>query len=299
MTSSSGAIVVSTEAQCCVTALGHIRPGDLFAEDGTRTGRACSSGTPGCAWKGIESATPWNDFMETRASEHGKDEVADIYLNAGLIAGKAKDLLRIIKSLDIQEEEDDQAVLTAFMYRNPQSIVLDYDQTMFGNNRWALGEEDGCMFELPQQEGDELESSTVTGRRLVHAETGTSPLFIHSPGQFMECHHNLLDMLQARSSHRDLRWNKKHWKKWKAKYTKHPTKHPTPHPTKNVGPTTKHPTKHPTPHPTPHPTKPPTTKHPTKHPTPCPTRQPTYSIHFKKYGKKWKKKYWKKKKKKH
>ena len=227
---------------------------------------------------------PWNDFMETRASEHGKDEVADIYLNAGLIAGKAKDLLRVIKSLDIQEEEDDQAVLTAFMYRNPQSIVLDYDQTMFGNNRWALGEEDGCMFELPQQEGDELESSTVTGRRLVHAETGTSPLFIHSPGRFMECHHNLLDMLQARSSHRDLRWNKKHWKKYnkknKYKYTKRPTKQPTGNP------------------PTKHPTRPPTTKQPTKEPTPCPTRKPTYSIHFKKYGKKWTKKYWKKNKKK-
>ena len=67
---------MSTESQFCVTALGHIRPGDLFAEDGTTTGRACSSGTPGCAWTGIESATPWNDFMETRASEHGKDEVA-------------------------------------------------------------------------------------------------------------------------------------------------------------------------------------------------------------------------------
>ena len=56
LTSSSGAIVVSTEAQCCVTALGHIRPGDLFADDGTTTGRACSSGTTGCAWTGIESA---------------------------------------------------------------------------------------------------------------------------------------------------------------------------------------------------------------------------------------------------
>ena len=137
------------------------------------------------------------------------------YLNAGLIADKANDLLRAIKSLDIQEEEDD---------------------------RWTLGEKDGCMFELPQQEGDELESSTVTGRRLVHAETGTSPLFIHSPGRFMECHHNLLDMLQARSSHRDLRWrwgDKDH--KWKS--TPPPTKHPTPYPSSP-------PTKYPTPHPT-------------------------------------------------
>eukprot|EP00581_Thalassiosira_minuscula_P028591 CAMPEP_0183755862 /NCGR_PEP_ID=MMETSP0739-20130205/4565_1 /TAXON_ID=385413 /ORGANISM="Thalassiosira miniscula, Strain CCMP1093" /LENGTH=1102 /DNA_ID=CAMNT_0025992861 /DNA_START=157 /DNA_END=3465 /DNA_ORIENTATION=+ len=192
---SKGAIVVSTEAQCCVTALGHIKPGDLFAKDGKRTGRACSSGSPNCVWKGVEQAKPWNDFMEERAVEQGKDEVADIYLNAGLIAGKAKDLLKVIKALDLEEDEDDQAVLTAFMYRNPKSIVLDYDQSMFGNNRWALGEEDGCMFDVPADEKDEA----PVGRRLEHIETGASPLFIHSPGRFMDCHQGLLDKLQVTS----------------------------------------------------------------------------------------------------
>ena len=131
----SGAIVVSSEAQCCVTALGYIKPGDLFADNGERTGHACSSGNSGCVWKGIEEAEPWNDFMEKRAAEHGKKELADIYLNAGLIAGKAKDLFRMIKALDIKEDKDDQAVLISFMYRNPNYIVLDYDQSMFGNNR--------------------------------------------------------------------------------------------------------------------------------------------------------------------
>ena len=215
---SEGAIVVSTEAQCCVTALGHIKPGDLFAEDGSRTGQACSSGSPNCVWKGIEQAKPWNDFMEERAVEHGKEEIADIYLNAGLIAGKAKDLLKVIKELNIEEDEDDQAVLTAFMYRNPKSIVLDYDQSMFGNNRWALGDEEGCMFDnalSEQEEGDDTKPLAV-GRRLVHVETGASPLFIHSPGRFMNCHQGLLNKLQVDPSHRNLKWHNMYnwWSSW-------------------------------------------------------------------------------------
>ena len=89
--------------------------------------------------------------MEKRATEHGKEELADIYLNAGIITNKAKYLLQVIEALDIQEDKDDQAVLISFMYRNPNYIVLDYDQSMFGNNRWALGDEEGCMFDIPAQ----------------------------------------------------------------------------------------------------------------------------------------------------
>ena len=200
-----GAIVVSTEAQCCVTALGHIRPGDLFAEeDGSRNGRACSSGSPGCVWKGIERAKPWNDFMEQRADESGNDELADIYLNAGLIAGKAKDLITLIQDLDMQEDEDDQAVLTAFMYCNPGRIALDYEQSMFGNNRWAMGDEEGCMFDIPSAENED-DATPLVGRRLVHFETGQSPLFIHSSGHFVSCHQQLLDKLQTQSTNRGLR----------------------------------------------------------------------------------------------
>ena len=133
--------------------------------------------------------------MEERSKEYIKDQVSDIYLNAGLLAGKAKDLLRVIQALDIHEEEDDQAVLTAYMYRNPNSIVLDYRQSMFGNNRWTLGVEDGCMFS----------NISSKDRRLVHKETGTSPLFIHSPGGFMKCHWSLLDKLHDHSARRGLR----------------------------------------------------------------------------------------------
>mmetsp|Transcript_24540 Transcript_24540/g.42002 ORF Transcript_24540/g.42002 Transcript_24540/m.42002 type:complete len:1055 (+) Transcript_24540:79-3243(+) len=187
---SKGAIVASTDAQCCEAALGHITPGDLFDKNGKRTGRVCSSGSPHCVWKKIKELKPWRKLMEKRAMLHGKVDNGNIYLNGGLIAGKAKDLLRIIKSLDIQTEEDDQAVLAAFVYRYPELVVLDYNQAMFGNNRQALRAKRGCMFDIPAGNDDGPE------KRLTHVETGASPLFIHSPGNSVECHNGLLDKLQ-------------------------------------------------------------------------------------------------------
>jgi hypothetical protein len=191
-----GAIVVSAEAQCCVSALSHIKPGDLFEEGGSRTGYACASGSPNCLWKGKNNAKPWHSFMLNLAEErsNGERKYVDVYLNAGLIAGKAQDMLRVFNALDIREEEDDQAVLTAFMYHQPGTIVLDYEQIMFGNNRWALAMKGrGCMFDYLPAAGSE--DASFLGRRLVHSETGASPLFIHSPGGFNDCHEELFSKL--------------------------------------------------------------------------------------------------------
>jgi len=197
-------VVVSAEAQCCGSALHNIEPGDLFSKDLKRTGRACSLKKPSCVLKDLNTeGKPWDDFMKKSAQKRGMTDLADVYLNAGLLAAKAKDLLKFIKTLDIRKEEDDQAVLTALMYRNPDSIVLDYEQSMFGNNRWALGDEKGCVFDaLPKQDDDDEKSPQA--KRLVHLETGKSPLFIHSPGQFTKCHLGLLDKLQLRPTKRAL-----------------------------------------------------------------------------------------------
>lgn len=165
------AIVVSAEAQCCVSALTYAKPGD-YIQNGERVQRACTSGSDGCLWKGDEFATPWEDFMHEAAFQQGNGSSQDIYLNAGLIVGRAQNLIRVFKRADIQESEDDQAVLTDYMYRFRDEIVLDYNQEIFGNNR------DTCMFSLD-------------GDRLVHKETKTSPLLIHSPGGNTECHEEL------------------------------------------------------------------------------------------------------------
>lgn len=175
-----GAIVASAEAQCCVSALTYAKPGDYFDADGHRKERACASGHPPCLWNGDDKVVPWENFMKDLALE-SMASGEDMFLNAGLIAGKAGDMLKVFEMADFAEFEDDQAVLTDFMYRRPDMLVLDYNQVIFGNNRHSTN---GCMFE------DESDDA-----RLVHMETGTTPLFIHSPGGFISCHERLASRL--------------------------------------------------------------------------------------------------------
>jgi hypothetical protein len=179
-----GAVVISAEAQCCVSALTHVAPGGYFNADGSRKERACSSGEADCMWEGDEKAMPWETFMKEVALQRTNASYDDVYLNAGLMAGTAGDLVRLIERANIGKDEDDQAVLTDFMYNYPESIVLDYSQTLFGNNRGGLGgmEDGSCMFALQGEDSHE---------RLVHTKTMTSPLFVHSPGKFLQCHDDL------------------------------------------------------------------------------------------------------------
>jgi hypothetical protein len=182
-----GAVVASAESQCCVGALTFAVPGDYFTEDSHRNRRACYSGRAPCLWNGDDKVIPWENFMTDLAYSRvatGKD----IFLNAGLIAGKAGDMLRLFERADFEVHEDDQAVLTDFMYRHPNELILDYNQVLFGNNRH---EANGCVFQ------DE-----TNDKRLIHRETGATPLFIHSPGGYISCHESLASLLgvELRSS---------------------------------------------------------------------------------------------------
>ena len=103
----------------------------------------------------------------------GTKNYGDIYLNAGLMAGYPEDLIDMLDLMDIHPAEDDQAVLSGFLYSFPNKVVLDYRQEMFGNNQWPRGLIDGCVFE-----------SKDSNKPLVHTETGTEPLIIHTPGKF-------------------------------------------------------------------------------------------------------------------
>jgi hypothetical protein len=195
--SKEGAVVVSAEAKCCVSALTHATPGSYYNEDGSRNERACPSGEEDCLFKGDTFALPWETFMKSLAIERSKNNEVydDVYLNAGLMVGTTKDLLRLIERAEIGKDEDDQAVLTDFMYHNPNAIVLDYGQTLFGNNRGgfynnALSYEENkdstCMFHLPENDSH---------NRLHHSKTNTSPLFVHSPGGYLRCHDDLVHKL--------------------------------------------------------------------------------------------------------
>jgi hypothetical protein len=175
------AIVVSAEAQCCVSALTHVLPGGYYNADGSRNARACASGEEGCLWVGDDEAQPWITFMEKKARDNkAKPDCEDLYLNAGLMVGSVKNLMRLIESSAIGKDEDDQAVLTDYMYLHPDEILLDYGQKLFGNNRGAQGKS-GCVFD----------ATDADHQRLVHLKTGTTPLFVHSPGAFLQCEDDL------------------------------------------------------------------------------------------------------------
>ena len=188
-----GAIVISAEAQCCVSALTHVAPGGYYNANGSRNDRACSSGEADCLWDGDEKALPWESFMKDLAIQRSNENYDDVYLNAGLMAGTAGDLLHLIEQAGIGKDEDDQAVLTDFMYTRPGSIVLDYGQTMFGNNRGGIGgmEDGGCAFALLQNDGEH--------ERLIHSKTLSTPLFVHSPGGFLQCHDDLASKLGVKA----------------------------------------------------------------------------------------------------
>lgn len=157
----SAAVVVAASPHCCVNALTHIAPGDLFAPSGgdvdaSRTGRACnSSDLEACpricgGGEGSEQASPWQAFMKDLAAQRGASSSTHVYLDAGLMVGKAGDLLRILEMADIGATEDATAVLTALMHHSPDLILLDYEQQLFGRYRQGPADSpeiDDCVIE--------------------------------------------------------------------------------------------------------------------------------------------------------
>lgn len=129
-----GAIVVSATDQCCASALTHTSPGDLFDANGKRKGRACKSGAADCQWRGDDNAaSAWQTLMKETAARHSPGVAEHVYLGASFMAGKAADLSKLLAALDIDAAtEDERAVLSDYMYYKADSIVLDYEQKIFG-----------------------------------------------------------------------------------------------------------------------------------------------------------------------
>jgi hypothetical protein len=188
------AIVLSAEAQCCVSAMTHAHPSEYFdTVSHKRNKRACASGSKDCRWWPNQNIEDWQVFMEDLAFNLTGEELSDVYLNAGLMAGYPSDLIKMLDLLDIAPYEDDQAVLSGYLYSYPELVVLDYRQEMFGNNQWPRGLVEGCVFE-----------SQAPHLPLVHTEAGTEPLIIHTPGKFYGCLDILIEELGGESQMRYL-----------------------------------------------------------------------------------------------
>lgn len=127
-----GAVVVSAERICCSSALSHLSPGQLFDRSNKRAKRTCSPGDSHCEWKANNNAQEWQQFMTKLAKQRSTTSTGRSFLDAGLMAGEAVDLKRLLEDADVFDDEDDQAVFTDFMFRNPDRIVLDYDRKLLG-----------------------------------------------------------------------------------------------------------------------------------------------------------------------
>merc|ERR1719262_1896571 len=94
--------------------------------------------------------------------------------------------------LGMKEKEDDQALLAEAVYRKPEMFVLDYDQSLFGNTRWAKGaidqEEKGCEYATVPGKLDALRST----------QTGATPFFLHTSGHYWDCYAELAKPLGVR-----------------------------------------------------------------------------------------------------
>jgi len=133
------AIVVSAAPKCCVNALTNVEfDVGLFAPDGGRRNdqHSCNSDDPiTCPWKGEVQAQPWQSFQQNLAAQRGHADTLHPFLDAGLLAGRASDLARVLEIADIKENEDATAVLTGLMHRRPDLLFLDYEQKLFGRYR--------------------------------------------------------------------------------------------------------------------------------------------------------------------
>jgi len=177
------AIVVGAESQCCVSAMTHAQPGDYINDDLTRTSvMACNSGEVGCQHRGEEYQRPWVEQMKKLAEEK-EITSKNIYPNAGIIVGTAKNILNVYNVLNMQETEDDQALFTDLMLKQNNLIVMDHEQKLIGNNIWTDGM-DGCIFEW--NDNDE---------NFVHPQNKNSPALLHFQGKFYECYGKMASKL--------------------------------------------------------------------------------------------------------
>lgn len=138
------AIILSTSTFCCVPAMTTMPLGSLFSADGRRSGHTndcdesnkTNKNCPNVDTNGTNDETEvWRDFMSNMAAQRKFPNAQTLYLDAGLMAGKAEDLKLVLEMAGIQADEDATAVLTDLMRHSPNLILLDYNQDLFGTYR--------------------------------------------------------------------------------------------------------------------------------------------------------------------
>ena len=188
------AVVMSAESQCCVSAMSQAGPRDYFDPiTGERNVRACASGEDTCPYEDGFNINAWKTFMSELAYQRTGRYHESVFLNAGLFAGSASNMLRLLDRVDIGQTEDDQAVMSGLLYHDPGALVLDYENELFGVAEWPKGLSEGCVF---FKDSDNV---------LIHSVTKASPMIIHTPGKFYGCLYLLIEKVGGASQRRYLK----------------------------------------------------------------------------------------------
>lgn len=99
------------------------------------------------------------------------------YLNFGVFFGKVENILSMFSNLNMGKNLDDQGMSYIYFYKNPETIYIDANQELIGNN----GHEDCHLV---------FENNIFKNIR-----TNTYPVLLHFPGNGHKCYDKVNKML--------------------------------------------------------------------------------------------------------
>lgn len=120
----------------------------------------------------------YKNFMEKQVYKDIPNYKYDyFYLNFGVFFGKVENILSMFSNLNMGKNLDDQGMSYIYFYKNPETIYIDANQELIGNN----GHND-CHLVLENN-------------KFKNIKTNTYPVLLHFPGDGHKCYETVLKML--------------------------------------------------------------------------------------------------------
>lgn len=98
------------------------------------------------------------------------------YLNSGMIAGRVSSFQCVYPFGVTKATDDDQNAMVRYWRKNPEDIILDYDEKLFSNATWS-----------PNSNGYPLGNG-----QWISKSSGGSPIFIQTQARNWQCYEKLL-----------------------------------------------------------------------------------------------------------
>lgn len=171
-------IVISTEIGCCVPA--RFKPGNLRSKTGKVLNRTYEKVDTkenfDNEWKVM-----FNERAKKKNIQHKVNHKQSIYLNAGLYAGKVKNICKLYDLINIENKEDDQLLISEIFFHYPEMFNLDYNRIIFSNshvwdsfNKKLPKDDSGCYYKKHNNQ-------------ILDTYLESKPFFIHTPGKHFRC----------------------------------------------------------------------------------------------------------------